>query len=207
VMGSDLRVLVADDSPIFLGMVSMMLGDWGFEVTVCESGTDALKVMSAEDSPSIVLLDWMMPDIDGLEVCRRIRDKETSRYFYIILVTGKTNPDALVEAFDAGVDDFLTKPVEQSELRARLRAGQRIVMLKDEVHKLRELKEAQQRIKWLEDILPVCMHCGKIRDQKQIWHNAETYLKKVAGEHFSHGLCDECLETQYPEQAARILKK
>ena len=206
-MDSDLRVLVADDSPIFLGMVSMMLSDWGFEVTACESGTDALKVTSSEDSPSIVLLDWMMPDIDGLEVCRQIRNNSANRYFYIILVTGKTDPEALVEAFKAGVDDFIAKPVDQSVLRARLRAGQRIVILRDEVHKLRELKEAKQRIEWLEDILPVCMHCGKIRDQKQIWLNAEAYLEKVAGKNFSHGLCDDCLESEYPEQAERILKK
>ncbi|MDJ0822160.1 MAG: response regulator, partial [Paracoccaceae bacterium] len=122
------KVLVADDSRLQVRILSTMLARWGFEVLTAESGTEALDICAAEH-PDLVLSDWMMPGMDGLELCRQFRDLPYDGYGYFILLTSKSEKGDIAQGLDAGADDFLTKPVNAHELRARINAGARILSM------------------------------------------------------------------------------
>jgi two-component system, cell cycle response regulator len=133
-----LKALVAEDSPTFRLALERMLKKWGYDVVLAENGLAAWDILQAEDSPRLALLDWMMPGLDGVEVCRRIRELNREPYIYIILLTAKNTAEELVEGMEAGADDYLTKPVNSHELRVRLRAGRRIIDLQEELVTARE---------------------------------------------------------------------
>ena len=122
------HVLVVEDSPIYRRLLSRMLAQWGYVVSEAENGVSALEML-ATSPVSMVISDWEMPEMDGLTLCREIRERQFGHYIYLILLTARENPGDLAQGFDAGADDFLSKPVEQSELRARLHAGSRILAL------------------------------------------------------------------------------
>jgi two-component system cell cycle response regulator len=133
------RVLIIDDSPVYRRLMAGHLREWGFEVTVAESGAEGWRVLEQPNSPNLVLLDWIMPGMDGVELCRKLRAQRSSDlYVYMILVTSKENPADLLQAMEAGVDDYLVKPFEEQELKARLQVGQRIVALQRELIEARE---------------------------------------------------------------------
>jgi len=133
------RVLVIDDSPVYRRLMAGYLREWGFEVTVAESGAEGWQMLEHPNSPNLVLLDWIMPGMDGVELCRKLRAQRSSdRYVYLILVTSKENPTDLLKAIEAGFDDYLVKPFDEQELKARLLVGQRIVALQRELIEARE---------------------------------------------------------------------
>jgi len=116
-----------------------MLTKWGYEVVAAANGLEAWEILSKPDSPRLAILDWMMPDLDGLEVCRRLREQNREPYVYVLLLTAKDTAEELVEGMEAGADDYLRKPVNTHELRVRLRAGQRILDLQEELMSTREM--------------------------------------------------------------------
>jgi diguanylate cyclase (GGDEF)-like protein len=122
-------VLLADDDPISRHLLETWLQEWNYTVTAVDNGLDAWNVLQQENSPSLAILDWMMPAIDGLEICRRLRRYETGPYHYVLLVTARGDKRDVVAGLDAGADDYITKPFHVEELRARIRAGQRILQL------------------------------------------------------------------------------
>ena len=127
-----MRILIADDNAVFRVVLQAMLANWGYSVTAATDGDEALAILQTEDSPRLAILDWSMPRMDGLEVCRKIRDRESAAgYIYILILTAKTDSEDLVEALEAGADDYVQKPLRSQELRARLRAGSRIVELQE----------------------------------------------------------------------------
>jgi diguanylate cyclase (GGDEF)-like protein len=126
-----MRVLAAEDNPVFQYMLRTLLGRWGYEAVVAQDGNEALRILESGDTPRLVILDWMMPGIDGVEICRRVRSANKEPYIYIVLLTGRTESQDLVEGMDAGADDYLTKPFNSHELRVRIRAGRRILDLQD----------------------------------------------------------------------------
>ena len=132
------RVLVADDDLISRKRLESLLRKRGYEVTSATDGLEALAVLEAIDSPSIAILDWMMPGFDGPEICRKLRTANREPYVYVILVTGKDSKDDLIAGLDAGADDYLTKPFHAQELEVRLRSGARIVELQCELISTRE---------------------------------------------------------------------
>jgi len=123
------RVLVADDDKVCRTLVASKLTEWGYEVIAVDQGELALEQLAAENAPTLVVLDWMMPGISGTEICKRLRAKPGPRYSYILLLTARSRMEEVVEGLDAGADDYLSKPFHASELRARLRAAQRILDL------------------------------------------------------------------------------
>jgi diguanylate cyclase (GGDEF)-like protein len=131
-------VLVAEDDPIFRTILKRWLETWGYAVTVAEDGEQAWKVLQQEAQPELLILDWVMPGVDGAELCHRIRAQQRTPYQYILLVTAKDNTEDVVAGLDAGADDYLTKPFERNELRARLRVGKRILTLQDGLIRARE---------------------------------------------------------------------
>jgi len=134
-----MNALIVDDSPIYRKLIRDHLQEWGFVPTEVENGSQAWRVLQQTDSPKLVILDWVLPDLDGIELCQRIRNAGKSRpYVYIILLTGKDGRKDMLTAMQAGVDDYLVKPFDESELRARILVGKRIVDLQQELILARE---------------------------------------------------------------------
>jgi DNA-binding response OmpR family regulator len=124
------RILIADDNPVFLGVLKVMLTNWGYEVVAARDGREAWQVLQTENAPRLAILDWMMPGLDGIEVCRLLR-AGFGRTVYVLILTAKTQSEDLVTAMQAGADDYVTKPLKSQELRIRLAAGCRILNLEE----------------------------------------------------------------------------
>jgi diguanylate cyclase (GGDEF)-like protein len=124
-----MRVVIAEDDPLSLGMLQHRLTLWGYEVVAAGDGDEAWQILERDDGPSMAILDWMMPGLDGVELCRRIRERGREPYVYVILATRRNHPADVVLGLEAGADDFVTKPFHTDELLARIRAGERIVGL------------------------------------------------------------------------------
>ena len=126
-----MNILVADDDAVSRCMLEATLKKWGYDVVVAEDGAQVWEVLKAEDAPQLAILDWVMPGLDGPQICRKVRHLGDQRYIYLLLLTAKSEKEDLVKGLDAGADDFLTKPFDAQELRARLRAGIRILELQE----------------------------------------------------------------------------
>ncbi len=194
-----MQILIAEDEPISRKTLQRSLERWGHQVLPTEDGLAAWKVFEKNDL-RMVIADWMMPGLDGIDLTRRIRASKRQGYIYIILLTAKTGRGDLVEGFEAGVDDYIKKPFNPEELEVRLRAGERIITLETNLEEqIRELEAALSRVKQLESLLPVCCMCGEIRDDEGVdrgqgpWQRLEEYLIKRHGVDFSHTFCPKCL--------------
>lgn len=128
-----MNILIADDDPVFRHLLEIILVKWGYNVEVAEDGDDALQILQSEDPPRLAILDWMMPGMNGVDVCRKVREKIIDPYTYIILLTSHQRDEDLVTGLEAGADDYITKPFKHNELQLRLRAGRRIIELQNEL--------------------------------------------------------------------------
>lgn len=189
-------ILVADDEPGARLLLERLLAKEGYRVVTANDGVQALEVLSRVDPPRLAILDWMMPNMSGLEVCRAVRAREG--YTYMLMVTARGEPQDVVAGLDAGMDDFLTKPFEPAELRVRLRTGCRILELETGLKaRIQELNTALLEVQQLQGMLPICMHCKSIKDSAQQWHKLEAYVESHSNARFTHGLCEACLEKHY----------
>jgi phosphoserine phosphatase RsbU/P len=194
------RVLLADDEPVTRRILEAHLDRAGFEVLTVSDGLSAWKALQEASSPPLVVLDWNMPGLDGPEICRKTRSLKKAAYTFMVIVTARADKRDVVEGLSAGADDYVSKPVDPDELLARLRTGQRIVKLEQSLqNKVRELEDALEHVKELQGMIPICMHCKRIRNQEQIWERVETYIEHRSGARFSHALCSECLQKYYPD--------
>ncbi len=190
-----MRILIADDDPVTAHRLRVLAETWGYEVTSTEDGPSTLAVLQGEGGPPLVLLDWMMPGIGGLQVCDEIRRSGRGDGLYIIMLTARHTSEDMVAGFDAGVDDFLVKPFNADELRGRLKAGARIVDLQQRLaSNVADLTAAVANIKTLTGMLPICGYCKSIRDDSNYWHQLEAYVSEHSDAEFSHGICPSCLE-------------
>ncbi len=197
-----MRILIAEDDNTSRIILQSLLKKWGHEVIAVSDGKQAWEVLQNEDAPHLAILDWMMPGMDGPEVCREARNAFHDDPRYIILLTALGGKENIVAGLEAGADDYLTKPFDAQELLARVQAGQRVVELQAALaHQIKELQEAMSHIKTLQGVLPICMHCRRIRTDPQSWQGLESYIQEHSDAQFSHGLCPECLEEHYPEEA------
>ena len=138
-----MRMLIAEDDAVSRHVLQSVLTSWGYEVVVAKGGEEAWQALQAEDHPFLAILDWMMPGLDGPEICRKCRTELASKPIYLILVTGRGNKDDLVRGLEAGADDYVTKPFDSKELLARARVGARVVELRGNlVARVRELEDA-----------------------------------------------------------------
>jgi sigma-B regulation protein RsbU (phosphoserine phosphatase) len=175
-----LRLLLAEDDAVTRQTLRAMLMAQGHEVTDAEDGSVAWGAWQLSQ-PRIVISDWLMPEMDGLELCRKIRALPGKPYTYFILQTSRTGRENFLEAMGAGVDDFVTKPVAADELKARLGVAERILGLR-------------QELLALEGLLSVCSYCKRIRHADGGWGSLERYIEQRSKAEFSHGLCDDCYE-------------
>jgi sigma-B regulation protein RsbU (phosphoserine phosphatase) len=195
-----MKVLIAEDDPVSRCFVEITLAKWGYEVIAACDGGQAWTLFQRE-MPSIAILDWMMPGIDGAELCRRIRSLEMPSPPYLILLTAKSEKEDIVEGLEAGADDYITKPFSRAELRARIGAGVRIQELhKNLAARVAELEGALSRVKQLQGLLPICSYCKKIRDDKNYWQQVDSYISEHSDVEFSHSICPACYESVVKSQ-------
>ena len=200
-----MRVLIADDEATTRHLIQVTLGNWGFEVLVAEEGAGALRILKGSNPPEIALLDWVMPGIDGLEVCRRMRAAQLSAPTYLILITARGGLENVVQGLEAGADDYVTKPFDPRELHARLHAGARVVQLqKALLERNQALEEALKRVKLLQGLLPICSYCKKIRNDRNYWEQVDAYVASHSEAQFSHGVCPDCFEVHLKPQLERL---
>lgn len=176
-----MRILIADDDRMSTMMLRKTLELWGFEVVVAHDGVAAWERISGDAPPALMIVDWMMPGLDGIELCRRIRATPLRSPVYVILLTARTSRQDLVAGLEAGADDYLTKPFDPDELRARIHVGQRTLAL-------------MANIKQLTGLLPICSYCKRIRSDEDYWEQVEGYITEHTDARFSHGICPACLE-------------
>jgi CheY-like chemotaxis protein len=189
------RVLVAEDDPATRRALVFLLQRHDFDVSVASDGESAFAQLIGPNPPHVALLDWEMPRLDGLHVCRAVRSLPESRYTYIIMVTARDHATDVLKAFAAGVDDFISKPVDGAQLLARLHCGERVLGLEARyAERVAELEHALDEVRQLQRLLPICMYCKKVRDDGDYWQEIEDYLHAQTGADFSHGICPACME-------------
>jgi len=194
------RILVADDSRTQQALIDLALRGGGFDPILISTGTAAAAELLREDGPSLAILDWQMPGLTGVEIARLVRARASRRHVYIVVLTADGHPSRLVEALQAGADDFAVKPCTPTELVARAHVGDRIVRLHEELAlKVAELEAEKRNVLQLEGLLPMCMHCHRVRNGVSDWQKMERYIESRSSAKVSHGLCDTCLETHYPD--------
>lgn len=191
-----MRVLIAEDDPVSRRMLEITLRNWNYKVVVTENGVDALAVLESAGAPPLAILDVMMPGIDGMEVCRRIRRMPTQTPPFIILLTAKDRKEDVINGIEAGANDYLTKPFNRQELDVRLQVGFRTVELQRQLaDRIVELETAAAQIEQLEGILSICSYCKNIRDDENYWQQLEGYISERTEARFSHGICPDCYES------------
>ena len=203
-----MRVLIAEDDPISRKLLEAQLVRAGYGVVSTADGGEAWEALCLEGAPKIAILDWMMPTMDGIEICRRARLDGELGYVYLILLTAKTRDQDRLEGFRAGADDYLTKPFDVQDLRARVAVGKRIIELQCALEaRIEQLREARGSLEELRALLPICMHCKKIRDDRSTWHQIEAYMERHFRATFTHSVCQECLRRHYPGLGEKTANK
>ncbi len=173
-----MKVLIAEDDPVSSLVLTAKLKKLGHEVIVTGNGRDAWYAYRTS-APQIVITDWMMPVVDGPDLCRMIRADARVQYTYIIMLTASERKEDYLVGMNAGADDFVTKPFDLEGLKARLRVAERVLNL-------------QSAVDQLEGLLPICSYCKKIRDEHDVWHPVEDYVEHRTDTSFEHALCPEC---------------
>lgn len=201
-----MKVLIADDDVVSRDIAKSMLEEWGYDTISANDGTQAWKILQEPDAPALVVADWQMPGMEGDELCRRARAHLKNRPLYIVLVTSEnTSLGDKVNGLTAGADDYLSKPWNVHEMRARLQVGERVLKLQLELRRrVHELELALVQVKTLRGLLPICAHCKRIRDDKNYWHSVESYIADHSAAEFTHGICPGCLEEQLKKLEPRI---
>jgi sigma-B regulation protein RsbU (phosphoserine phosphatase) len=190
-----MRILIADDDDVSREMLASLLTRHGHEVVAVSDGTEAWEVLQGEDPPRLAVLDWLMEEMDGVEVCRRVRERPGLRGVYLILLTSRGDKEHILAGLEAGANDYVTKPFDRDELLARVRVGEQMVGLQAELAaRVHELEDALAQVKQLHGLLPICSYCKSIRDDKNYWHQVETYVRSHSEAEFSHGICPGCWE-------------
>lgn len=205
-----MKILIAEDETVSRLLLEDTLREWGYDVIAAGTGREALDFLTTSDPPPLAIVDWMMPEMDGVEFTRAVRETESG--LYIIVLTAKSAKEGVVAALHAGADDYLTKPFDRDELHARLQAGVRIVRLQEErAARIIELQKALADVKQLQGLLPICAYCHKIRqvgeDDRTYWSQIEQYITEHTDAVFSHGVCPACEELHVKPDHERFIRQ
>jgi len=186
-----MKVLAVEDDNVARAILRRSLERLGHDVTEALDGEEAWALW-LKDKPRVIVSDWRMPKLDGLSLCRRLREQQGQDYVYFILLTGSgSTGQARRDAAEAGVDDFLTKPVDMGALWMRLRVAERILSYTFQVYRL-------------EEMMPMCSYCKKIRDDRNYWQQIESYINERTGTEISHSVCPDCYQRVVVPELARL---
>jgi DNA-binding response OmpR family regulator len=191
-----MQVLIAEDDRVTGEILARTLQRWNYTTTVVGNGAQAWEHLRAAEAPTLAILDWMMPEMDGPDVCRRVRAELPLANMYLLLVTARESRGDVIAGLDAGADDYIIKPFDPDELRARVAVGIRVIGLQQKLaDRVEELQTALASNKQLRGLLPICSYCKRIRDDNQYWQQVEGYIAQHSDAQFSHGICPSCYET------------
>jgi len=205
-----MNVLIAEDDRVTGEILGRTLQRWGHDTTIVSNGAQAWEHLRAASAPTLAVLDWMMPELDGPDVCRRVRAELPSAHMYLLLVTARESRGDVVAGLDAGADDYIIKPFDPEELRARVAVGVRVLSLQHNLaERVAELQAALSNVKQLRGLLPICSYCKRIRGDDQYWQQVEGYIAEHSHAQFSHGICPSCYATIAAEleEAARARRE
>jgi CheY-like chemotaxis protein len=198
-MDETTRILACDDDPNVLRATTRVLRSAGYDVSEAITGESCLLAIQ-EKRPDMLLLDVMLPDLSGIEVCRRIKIDPNLRTIFVVMLSGLTEPDNQSEGLESGADGYIVKPVTSRELLARVTAMVRIIKAERERDRLIcKLQDALANIKILHGLLPICASCKKVRDDKGYWNQLEVYILEHSEAEFTHGLCPDCTKRLYED--------
>ena len=188
-----MKILVAEDDLISRRLLVTTLKQFGHEVIAFDNGADAWAAF--DESPvRVVVSDWLMPGVDGLDFCRKVRKRASTEYTYFILLTANVQgKETYMEAMQAGIDDFLVKPLDRDQIWMRLKVAERILRYTTEISNL-------------ESMLPICSYCKKVRDDNNYWQQVETYISLRTGTSFSHSVCPSCYTKKVKPQLDGLKK-
>jgi DNA-binding response OmpR family regulator len=176
-------ILMAEDDPVSAKILQVALSKLGYDPVIARDGAEAWDRFDREPV-RLIVSDWMMPGLDGLAFCEKVRARARTPYTYFILLTANhTSSENYALATAAGIDDFLTKPLDREAIQMRLAVAERILKYTAE-------------IRYLQEMIPICVYCRKVRDEQDYWEQVETYIQKETGSRFSHGACPECYEKE-----------
>jgi DNA-binding response OmpR family regulator len=188
-----MRVLIADDDPGIRGGIAAQIKADGFEAVPCGNGAEALQWLTGGDAPPIALVDWVLPDCSGVDVCRMVRGAGNQSVPYIIMLTVKREPRDVAEALDAGANDYVTKPFSMMELRARIRVARRVAELQQALQRqVNRAETARREVSQLTGLIPVCSRCRQVRDDADYWQELERYFSAHADTRVTRGVCPTC---------------
>lgn len=186
------RILIVDDERQNIKILTEFLHK-DYKIMAAKNGAQALKAVQGENLPDLILLDIMMPDMDGYEICRRLKENQITKNIPVIFVTAMTELEDAAKGFQAWAVDFIQKPLSPIIVKARVDLHIKLYQT------IRDLKEALSQVKKLSGLLPICMHCKKIRDDNGYWSQLEAYIGDNSEAQFSHSICQECTIEHYPD--------
>ena len=201
-----MRILIADDDRVSRRLLEAGLLKAGHEVILAEDGEQAWQALEKDPAIPLAILDWNMPRFTGPEICQRARQIQTDQPPYLILLTSRDARQDIVSGLQAGANDYIIKPFDFDELRARVQVGERVVQLQSTLaNRVKELEDALASVKMLQGLLPICLYCKKIRDDRNYWQQLDKYVAEHTEAKFSHGICPECYEQVVKPQLDQYL--
>jgi phosphoserine phosphatase RsbU/P len=198
-----MKILVAEDDAVTRKILAVTLERLGWDVVTAKDGDAAWQVfetLKGRGAPELAVLDWMMPGLEGIEICRRLRAAPGFEFVYIILLTSRGDKEDLADGLAAGANDYIAKPFDPVELEARVRVGERMVNLQSSLAaRVTELEVALGEVRALQGLLPICSYCKKVRNEANYWEQVDSYLTSHSDLELTHGICPVCLEKMMKE--------
>src|SRR5262245_19156326 len=203
-----MNILIADDDTISRLTLDRTLRGWGHTITAVSDGQQAWEILQGANRPELAILDWMMPGMEGPELCRRCRELALPVPTYLILLTSRDTPGDIVAGLQSGAYDYVTKPFDRAELQSRVSVGERFVRLQQGLaDRVCELETTLARIKRLHGLLPICAWCKHIRSDGDYWQSVEGYIAEHADVNFTHGICPTCLAREAGEDSGDVARR
>ncbi len=199
-------ILMVDDVPKNLQVLGNILSKEGYKISAALNGEQALNILD-KATPDLILLDIMMPGLNGFEVMKKIQNDKKAKEIPVIFLTAKTEKEDVIQGIELGAVDYITKPFNATELKARVHNHLELKLSKDRLKKLNsELQTALDEIKTLKGLVPICASCKKVRDDDGYWQEVEHYVSAHTEANFSHGVCPNCMEKLYPDIYQKMKK-
>jgi CheY-like chemotaxis protein len=198
-----MKILVAEDDAVTRKILAVTLERLGWDVVTANDGDAAwqlFETLKGKEAPELAVLDWMMPGLEGIEICRRLRATPGFELVHVILLTSRADKQGLSEGLAAGANDYITKPFDPVELEARVRVGERMVNLQRSLAaRVADLEAALGEVRALQGLLPICSYCKKVRNEANYWEQVDSYLVSHSDVKITHGICPTCLEKMMKE--------